>query len=146
MLIKKITTKIYLFCFFVLSILFNLYSQQHTFTSFSPSHAGTGDIVTLRGTNFTGVTGVTFGGTAASSFTIVNATTIRGVVGAGSSGSISVSKTSFTTITRAGFNFSALPTVTEIITDYGSFWRSSTTTNSPIWPDNSHNLFKYNII
>jgi hypothetical protein len=143
MLTQKKTTELLFLFFFILVLNFSFFSQQHTFTSFSPSHAGTGDIVTLRGTNFTGVTGVTFGGTAASSFTIVNATTIRAVVGAGSSGSISVSKTSFTTITRAGFNFSALPTVTEIITDYGSFWRSSTTTNSPIWPDNSHNLLSF---
>jgi hypothetical protein len=89
MLTHKKTTEFLFLFFFILVLNFSFFSQQHTFTSFSPSHAGTGDIVTLRGTNFTGVTGVTFGGTAASSFTIVNATTIRAIVGAGSSGSTS---------------------------------------------------------
>ena len=143
MLIEKISTKFSLLLFLVFALNFSFFSQQHTFTSFSPSFAGTGDIITLRGTNLTGVTGVTFGGTAASSFTIVNATTIRAVVGAGTTGSVSVLKTGFTTRTVAGFTYSALPTVTEIITDYGSFWRTSTTTNSPIWPDNSHNLLSF---
>ncbi len=73
----------------------------------------------------------------------VNTTTIRAVVGAGTTGSVSVLKTGFTTRTLAGFTYSALPTVTEIITDYGSFWKTSTTTNSPIWPDNSHNLLSF---
>jgi hypothetical protein len=143
MLIEKISTKFSLLLFLVFALNFSFLSQQHTFTSFSPSFAGTGDIVTLRGTNLTGVTGVTFGGTAASSFTIVNSTTIRAVVGAGTTGSISITKPSLTTQTRSGFTYSALPTVTEIITDYGSFWRTSTTTNSPIWPDNSHNLLSF---
>jgi hypothetical protein len=151
MLIKKFTKKIYLFSFFILSFQFNLFSQQQTFTSFSPSFAGNGDIVTLHGTNFIGVSGVTFGGTTASSFTIVNSTTIRAVVGLGSTGNIVVSKAGFSNVTSNSFpvvtyrtfTYSALPTVTEIITDYGSFWRSSTTTNSPIWPDNSHNLLSF---
>lgn len=130
------------FIFFLL-LTNQFFSQQHTFTSFSPSFAGTGDIVTLRGTNFTGVTNVTFGGTSASSFTVVNSTTIRAVVNTGATGSIAILKTGFTTTSRTGFTYSTLPTVTEIITDYGSFWRSSTTTNSPIWPDNSHSLLSF---
>lgn len=143
MLFEKINTKKTLFFSFIFLLQFNFLSQQHTFTSFSPSFAGTGDVVTLRGTNFTGVTNVTFGGTAATSFTIVNSTTIRAVVGAGTTGSVAVLKTGFTTRTLTGFIYSPLPTITEIITDYGSFWRTSTTTNSPIWPDNSHNLLSF---
>jgi hypothetical protein len=140
----NITKGLPLIIFFGLIITsFQAFSQQHTFSSFSPSHAGTGDIVTIRGTNFTGVTAVRFGGTNASSYTVVNATTILAVVGAGTSGSVTVLKTGFNTQSRTGFVYSALPTVTEIITDYGSFWRTSTTTNSPIWPDNSHNLLSF---
>jgi hypothetical protein len=145
MLIKLFASKILLFYFFVLSLQFNFFSQQHTFTSFSPNFAGNGDVVTLRGTYLIGVTSVTFGGTAASSFTIVNSTTIRAIVGAGTSGNVVVTKTGVGAPNRllAGFNYSTLPTVTEIITDYGSFWKTSTTTNSPIWPDNSHNLLSF---
>lgn len=119
------------------------FSQQHTFSSFSPSHAGTGDVVTLRGTNFVGVSAINFGGVPASSFTVVNATTIRAVVGAGNSGSIFIAKPGFTSVSRTGFSYSALPTVTGIITDYGSFWSTTTTTNNPVWPDNSHNLLSF---
>ena len=39
--------------------------------------------MTITGTNFTGATAVTFGGTAATSFTVANATTITATVGSG---------------------------------------------------------------
>ena len=74
-----------------------------TITSFTPVNAGPGITVTLTGTNFTGSTGVSFGGTAATSFTVVSSTSITALVGAGTSGSVSVfngtgvvSKTGFT--------------------------------------------------
>lgn len=120
-------------------------AQQHTFTSFSPSFAGTGDIVTLRGTNFTGVTGVTFGGTSASSFTIENATTIRAVVAGGTSGSIVVTKTGVGTPNRSltGFNYSALPTVTGIVTNFNGVWSTNTTTNNSTKPDSTHALLAF---
>jgi hypothetical protein len=62
-----------------------------TLTSISPTSAAMGSSITLTGTNFTGVTSVTIGGTAAASFEIKSATTIFAVIGAGASGSISVS-------------------------------------------------------
>ncbi|MGJ4844988.1 IPT/TIG domain-containing protein [Leifsonia sp. Le1] len=49
-----------------------------TITSLTPTHgpeAG-GTVVTITGTGFTGATGVTFGGTAGTGFTVVNDTTI----------------------------------------------------------------------
>jgi len=108
-------------------------AQQHTVTSFSPSYAGTGDVITIVGTNFSSITGVTIGGTAASSFTVVSTTKITAVVGVGATGSVVVSKTGFTNTTTAGFTFSTLPTVTRIITDYGTFWDTNTTTTNPIF-------------
>ncbi|MBU3714736.1 MAG: hypothetical protein FGM46_07280 [Ferruginibacter sp.] len=74
-------------------------------TSFSPSSAASGATVTITGTNFTGATAVKFGGTAAASYTVVNATTITAVVGSGSSGDVSVT-TPGGTATKAGFTFS----------------------------------------
>ena len=59
-------------------------------TSFSPTQAGKGAIVTITGTNFTGVTAVAFGGVPATSFTINSSTQITAVVGAGKSGSVTV--------------------------------------------------------
>lgn len=58
--------------------------------SISPDSAGTGATVTITGTNFTGVSSVTFGGVPASSFTVVSANTITAVVGAGASGDVVV--------------------------------------------------------
>lgn len=44
------------------------------------------------------------------------------------------------------FVLSQSSTITRIITDYGGFWNTTTTTNNPILPDNSHHLlaFEYN--
>jgi hypothetical protein len=51
-----------------------------TITSFSPTGATGGDTVTITGTNFYGVSSVTFGGTAATSVTVVSPTQIQAVV------------------------------------------------------------------
>ena len=54
-----------------------------TVASYSPSTAPVGQVVTITGTNFTGATGATIGGLALTSFTVVNFTTITGVIPAG---------------------------------------------------------------
>lgn len=84
-----------------------------TVTTFSPAIATTGTVITINGTNFTGATQVTFGGTPAQSFMVVNASRITAVVGGGASGSVAVttpsgsaSKTGFTYLPRP------LPTIT----------------------------------
>lgn len=56
----------------------------------SPVSAAQGEKVTITGTNLTGATTVTLGGTAAASFSVTNATTIEAVVGAGATGEVSV--------------------------------------------------------
>ena len=63
-----------------------------TVTSISPSIGGTvgGATVTLTGTNFTGTTGVTIGGAACTSVSVVNPTTITCVTPAGTRGEASV--------------------------------------------------------
>lgn len=63
-----------------------------TVSAISPT-AGTtlgGTAVTITGTNFTGATGVTIGGVAATSVVVVNSTTITAVTPAGSAGTASV--------------------------------------------------------
>nr|WP_293169119.1 thrombospondin type 3 repeat-containing protein [Allomuricauda sp.] len=61
-----------------------------TIVDFSPKTAGNGETITFSGSNFTGTTSVQFGGTAATSFSVDSDTQITAVVGAGSSGDITV--------------------------------------------------------
>lgn len=73
-----------------------------TILSFNPVTASPGDEITITGTRLNNVTGVSFGGTPAASFTAVSATQVKAVVGNGSSNSISVN-TALGTATIAGF-------------------------------------------
>jgi len=59
-------------------------------TSFTPTSGTTGTIVTIKGSYFTGVRDVMFGGTWASSVNFIDDNTITAVVGNGSIGSIAV--------------------------------------------------------
>ena len=72
--------------------------------SFTPVRAGEGATITIGGMNFTGATAVSFGGTPAKSFTVVNNDTIQAVVGSGSSGNVSVTTPEGTHDTT-GFTF-----------------------------------------
>ena len=85
--------------------------QNATISSFKPTSAGAGRTVTITGNNFIGATGVSFGGTAATSFTVVDNTTIKAVVGEGASGAVSVTNTAGTA-TKADFVFIPKPTFT----------------------------------
>jgi hypothetical protein len=67
-----------------------LYGLAPTITSFAPTSAATGAVITITGTNFTDATNVSFGGQLASSFTVVSPTTITAIVGLGASGVVSV--------------------------------------------------------
>jgi hypothetical protein len=83
-----------------------------TITSFTPTSATLGATMTIAGSNFSGVTAVKIGGLAAQSYTVVSPTTILAVVGATSSGGISVT-TSGGTSTLAGFTYIIpVPTIT----------------------------------
>ncbi|MBC7946535.1 MAG: VCBS repeat-containing protein [Chitinophagaceae bacterium] len=77
--------------------------------SLSTPLASSGATVALNGNNFTGTQSVKFGGTPASSFTVISATRIDAVVGGGASGNISVTTPSGTG-TIGGFNF--IPEIT----------------------------------
>jgi|GEM_PF-4400637 len=90
-----------------------VFTTPPTIQSFTPTSTciNTVTSVKISGTNFTGVTDVSFGGTAAASFTVVDDTTILAVVGNGSSGDVAVTS-NLGTATLAGFTFyTTLPTV-----------------------------------
>lgn len=83
-----------------------------TITNFTPTSALSGTTITINGTAFLGATAVLIGGTAASSFNVINATTIQAVVGNGSSGDITVIHPNGTA-TKAGFVFLVPPSITQ---------------------------------
>jgi len=81
-----------------------------TISSFIPTTAATGATITISGTNFAGITAVTFGGVAATSFVVNSSTSITAVVASGSSGNVSVT-TPGGTATLAGFTFIPTPVI-----------------------------------
>lgn len=58
----------------------NPINQAPTITGFTPTSGPVGTVVTINGTLFTGATRVTFGGTSATTFTVVSATQITATV------------------------------------------------------------------
>ena len=87
------------------------YIPPPTITSFTPTTGVVGNVVTITGTNFTGTTSVKFGVVAASSFTVVNATTINAFVGSGGTGNITVTTPGGTATSATQFVYAA-PTIT----------------------------------
>jgi hypothetical protein len=83
-------------------------------TTFTPTSAGNGITVTIKGINLLGATAVSFGGTPASSFTVVDASTITAVVGSGTTGTVSVTTPCSSAISASLFTWLAAPTVTSI--------------------------------
>lgn len=79
-------------------------------TSFNPTFGGTGDTITINGTNFTGSTSVRFGGTPATSFIISSPHLIKAVVDSGSSGNVSIVN-SYGVGTLGGFIYYPPPTI-----------------------------------
>lgn len=75
-----------------------------TISSFTPVAGAQGQAVVITGTNFTGATAVSFGGTPAASFTVQSATSIIATVGSGASGAVSVT-TICNTATLGGFGY-----------------------------------------
>jgi hypothetical protein len=73
-------------------------------SGFTPTSATEGDVVTITGQYFDNASAVSFGGTAATSFTIVDANTITAVVGTGHTGVVSVTTTGGTH-TKTGFRY-----------------------------------------
>jgi len=86
-------------------------STPPTITSFAPLSGGAGSTLTITESDFDDVIDVKFGGTSATSFTVVSSTAILATVGNGSSGAISVT-TAGGTGGVGGFIFLPPPTIT----------------------------------
>jgi len=85
-----------------------------TITSFTPTSAcaGATPVVTITGTNFTGATSVKFNGVDASSFTVVNSTTITATLPAtATTGVITVSNANASGTSSTSFTINPIPNV-----------------------------------
>lgn len=82
-----------------------------TITSFTPSNAcaSSSQTVVITGTNFTGATSVTIGGTAAVSYIVNSATQITATIGAGTTGFIRVTTPGGNATSVGTFTVNALP-------------------------------------
>ena len=85
-------------------------SNEPYISYFSPTTAAAGTTVVIIGERFTGITSVTFGGVPASSFTVVNSTTINAVTGTGVSGKVEVTN-AYGTAMLDGFIFAGPPVI-----------------------------------
>lgn len=95
------------------SVLRNTVQPEPFIASFTPFQAVTGDIITITGKNFTGVTSVSFGNVAAASFTVTSSTSITATVGAGASGDVTVTN-AFGTYSVQGFVYGFPVSVTSV--------------------------------
>jgi hypothetical protein len=88
-------------------------AQTPTVTAISPGSATAagGTRVTLTGTNFTGASGVTIGGVAATGLVVINATTLTCITPAGTAGPASVLVTTpgGTTAANSFFTYAVWP-------------------------------------
>ncbi len=99
---------------------------QPTVTSISPLSGpiGGGTTVTITGTNLSGATAVSFGGTAATGYTVNSATQITATAPAGSAGTVDVTVTTAGGTSATGssdqFTYTAAPTITGISPNSGT--------------------------
>lgn len=88
------------------------FSVTPTLTAFAPTSGKVGDSVTITGTAFTGATGVSFNGTAASSFTVVSNTSVKANVPLGATtGQLSVTTPGGTATSVDSFTVYQPPTI-----------------------------------
>jgi len=101
-----------------------------TLTSFSPTNAGPGTVVTIIGTNFTGTTAVTLGGKVAASFSVIDPTTIKATVGSGASGKINITTPGGSATSSSIISFFPTPTITSFTPISGAYFTVVTITGT----------------
>jgi hypothetical protein len=118
-----------------------LQAQVPTVTAFSPSSGSCGTTVVITGTDFSGVTGVKFGGANAALFTVNSSTQITATVAGSASGSVTVENGNGTG-SLAGFTHLDVtpPTLTcppaLTINNSPGLCTGATTLVAPLAPDN----------
>ena len=99
-------------------------------SDFHPSVGGAGATVTINGSNLTGATAVTFGSTAAASFTVDSDSQITAVVGSGATGHIAVTTPLGTATSSGTFTFAPPPTITNFTPGSGGVHATVTLTGT----------------
>ena len=94
-----------------LSIFRNKIGDPSSISSFSPTSAGAGAVVSIRGTNLANVTAISFGAIPVISFDIISDTSINVKVGVGASGNVSITSPAGSAI-LGGFTYLATPNIT----------------------------------
>jgi hypothetical protein len=103
-----------------------------TITSFTPSSGFAGDHVTITGSGFAAATAVSFNGTAATSFTITNDSSIDAVVpssAGNNSGTISVTNEDSSVTSAGSFTYN-VPTITSFNNNNGNPGQAVTLTGT----------------
>ncbi|HEV2354607.1 MAG TPA: FG-GAP-like repeat-containing protein, partial [Puia sp.] len=118
------------------TVLRNKGSNESAITSFTPATGTQGTVVTIVGINLTGVTSVTFGDSAASSFTVVSPDTITAVVGTGATGAVTV-VTAGGPASLAGFVYGTQPVISGFSPDSAGQGTSVTITGKGFTGTNS---------
>ncbi|HWB94990.1 MAG TPA: FG-GAP-like repeat-containing protein [Puia sp.] len=88
---------------------FTFISPAPAINSFSPASGKQGDSVTIKGYYFTGASTVSFGGTNAGAYSVKNDSTVLAVVGAGSTGVVTVTTAQGSGSSSAQFTFGVTP-------------------------------------
>ena len=92
-----------------------------TVTGVSPASGSSSGTATITGTNFTGATAVSFGGTAASNFTVNSSTSITATIPAGTGNvDVTVTNATGTSGVSASDRFSYAPGVTSVSPNVGT--------------------------
>ena len=100
-------------------------------TGFSPTQGVAGTTVTITGTNLTGATSVSFNGTPAASYTVVNATTLTAVVPAtATTGPISLTTSGGTATSSSSFTVLVPPVITAFSPAFGAIGAAVTLTGT----------------
>lgn len=91
----------------------NTITDPPVISSFTPTSAGQGFVVTINGTHLAAATAVSFGGVAATNLTIVSDSKITAMVATGASGNVVVTTPSGNA-TSAGFTYTTPPGITAV--------------------------------
>jgi hypothetical protein len=100
-----------------------------TITSFAPVTAAAGAVISITGTNFTGTSIVTLGGTLVTSFTVVSSTSIVAIVGTGATGAVGVTSAGGSA-SLSGFTFIPAPVISSFNPTTAGLGTSITITGS----------------